>query len=96
MNSPSLHLVPDADAPALHPAPDSVAQQIKRLQGEIKALSAEQATTMRGQVLAGVDLARDVMANPSQPEGVRQLAERIAREGESICQTLDQIVGRVS
>lgn len=84
-----LHVVQPGD-----PVPETAAQRIQRLQAEIKALGREQALAMRDQVLEGVAIAREVIANPAQPEGVRQLAEKIVRDGESLLQTLDAIGAR--
>ena len=89
MNRPiPLHIVtPDE-------SPETVGERVRRLQAEVAALGREQAAAMRASVLDGIEAAREVAANPSQPEGVRQLAEKIVRNGESLLLTLGQITGR--
>jgi hypothetical protein len=76
------------------PRPETVADHIRRLQAEVRALSAEQVQAMRADVLAGIETAREVALNPAQLEGVRQLAEKVVRDGESLVLTLDQITAR--
>jgi hypothetical protein len=89
--SPSLSLVPVEPAPA---KAETVADRIRRLQAEVQALGREQVAQMRANVIAGIEAAREVATNPTQPDGVRQLAERIARDGDSLLLTLDQITAR--
>jgi len=83
--------------PAAKPAPpETVAERIQRLQRQIEALGNEQVNAMRATVMEGLDAAREVAANPSHPPGVRQIAEKIARDGESLLTTLEAIQGRAS
>lgn len=82
--------------PAAKPAPETVAERIQQLQREIEALGNEQVNAMRARVMEGLDAAREVAANPSHPPGVRQIAEKIVRDGESLLTTLEAIQGRAS
>lgn len=81
---------------ALRPIPETVAQRIQRLQAEINALGGEQVTAMRASITDGLDAAREVAANPSIPTGVRQIADKVVRDGEALIQTLDAIQARAS
>jgi len=89
--SPSLSLVPGEPAPA---KPETVADRIRRLQAEVQALGRDQVAQMRANVLAGIETAREVAMNPTHAEGIRQLAEKIVRDGESLLLTLDGISAR--
>jgi hypothetical protein len=89
MTSTPLHIVASGE-----PLPETVAQRIQRLQADVRALGREQVQAMRAHVLEGVAGARDVATNPAQPDGIRQLAEKIVRDGESLVLTLDGLIGR--
>lgn len=89
--TPSLSIVANSDPV---PTPETIAERVRRLQAEVRALGQEQVQAMRAHILEGVQSAREVALNPAQLEGVRQLAEKITRDGESLVLTLDQIVGR--
>ena len=78
------------------PAKPTVAERIQRLQAEIAALGAEQIDGMRAQVNDAIEAAREVVANPSIPTGVQQLAAQVIRDGEALIQTLDAIRARAS
>jgi hypothetical protein len=75
---------------------ETVAQRVQRLQAEINALGGHQVSAMRQSVLEGLDAAREVAANPSIPTGVRQIADKVVRDGEALIQTLDAIQARAS
>ena len=51
---------------------------------------------MRQSIVEGLDAAREVAANPSIPTGVRQIADKVVRDGEALIQTLDAIQARAS
>jgi len=85
--TPALRIASDADT-------ETLAQRIAALQAQVRALGRQQVDEMRASVRDGIEAAREVIANPSQPEGVRQLAEKICRDGESLLLTLDAIVAR--
>lgn len=88
---PPLHIVTDADTPA---PTETVAERIQRLQAEVRALGREQAQAMRQQVLDAAAAACEVAMNPAQPAGIRQLAEKMVRDGQSLVLTLDALIGR--
>lgn len=92
--SPSLSVVETCAEVLARAKAETVAERIQRLQAEVRALSSEQVQAMRAHVLESVELARAVATNPAQPEGVRQLGEKIVRDGESLVLTLDQITAR--
>ncbi len=76
--------------------PETIAARIRTLQAEVQALSLEQMKAMRANILAGIEVASEVAANPAQPEGVRGLAEKIARDGEALLGSLDGVAARAS
>ena len=78
------------------PKAETVAQRVQRLQAEINALGGQQVSAMRQTVLDGLDAAREVASNPAIPPGVRQIADKVVRDGEALIQTLDAIQARAS
>lgn len=74
--------------------PQSLADRIAALQAEVRDLGRVQVTNMRETVREAIAAASEVAANPTQPDGVRQLAEKIVRDGESLVLTLDGITAR--
>ena len=82
-----------ATFPRPEPA-ETLAERIQRLQADLRAMNYEQIDAMRANVVSGMDVAREVATNPTQPDGVRQLAEKIVRDGESLILTLDSIRAR--
>jgi hypothetical protein len=87
MIRPDLHIVGE-------PKPETVAERIRRLQADLLDLSAEQVAGMRAHIAESVGLAREVAMNPAQPEGVRQLAEKMVRDGDGLLLSLDAVVAR--
>lgn len=73
---------------------ESLADRIRSLQAQAKALSRDQVAEMRAAVASGIAIAREVAMNPAQPEGVRQLAEKMVRDGDGLLLSLDAVVAR--
>jgi hypothetical protein len=78
------------------PKAETVAQRVQRLQSEINALGGQQVSDMRQTVLDGLQAAREVASNPAIPAGVRQIAQKVLRDGEALILTLDAIQARAS
>lgn len=80
MKSTALTIVPQREP--------TLAERITALQAELAAVGREQITAMREQIGEALSLASEVAANPSQPPGVRQVAERVVRDAEAVLLTL--------
>lgn len=76
--------------------PESLAERIRALQAQAKALSRDQVAEMRAAIADGIAIAREVAMNPAQPEGVRQLAEKVVRDGDGLLLSLDAVVARTA
>jgi hypothetical protein len=94
MSRADLHVVAAGGA-EIAPT-ETVAERIRRLQAEVRTLSAQQVSDLCDQVRTSMSFAGEVAANPSQPEGVRQLAQQMVRDGESLLLTLQQIIARTA
>lgn len=70
---------------------ETVNDRIRRLQAEARALNPEQVQAMRAHQVELIEAAREVIANASQSEGIRQLAAKILREGEGLLSMLDAL-----
>lgn len=86
--TPALAIVPKPDRP------QTLADRIAELQADLRTLNAEQVDAMRAHIVAGIDAAREVCANPSQPPGIQQIAEQLIRDAEGLVLSLDCIRAR--
>lgn len=90
--SPALSIVP-ADPPP--PAPETVAQRVRRLQAEAKALARDHVKALTAAMVSLEELAAEIAeGGDAYPNGVRDVARRLAEDLDSRVQTLDAIVAR--
>ena len=96
--SPSLAVVADNDRATQSfetAKPETVAQRVKRLQSEAKALAKDHVQALVYAIASAEALAAEIAeGGEAYPPGVRDLARRFAEEAGSKAQTLEAISGR--
>jgi hypothetical protein len=93
--SPSLSVVADNDLKTSAPKAETVAQRVRRLQQEAKALAKDHIRALNQAIVDVEQLAAEIAeGGDAYPPGVRDLARRLVEDCESKVQTLEAIVAR--
>ncbi len=92
--SPPLSVVAD-NSPNTSPKTETVAQRVRRLQQEAKALAKDHIRTLTAQLMEVEQLAAEIAdGGDAYPPGVRDLARRLVDDCEMRVQTLEAITAR--
>lgn len=90
---PSLTVVADGDLKA--PAGEAVAQRVRRLQAEAKALAKDHVKALAIALNEVQQMAHEIAeGGDAYPPGVRDVARRLVEDMDSRVQTLEAIVAR--
>ena len=93
--SPSLSVVANNDLKVALPKAETVAQRVRRLQAEAKALAKDHVATFGAAMLELAVMARDVSeGGEAYGPGIRDLARRLAEELDARAHTLEAISAR--
>ncbi|HEY8616432.1 hypothetical protein [Phenylobacterium sp.] len=93
--SPSLSVVADNDLKTSAPKAESVAQRVRRLQQEAKALAKDHIKALNQALVDVEQLAAEIAeGGDAYPPGVRDMARRLVEDCEMRVQTLEAIVAR--
>lgn len=77
------------------PAPETVAQKVRRLQAEAKALAKDHVRALAAEMVRIEQIAAEIAeGGEAYPVGVRELTSRLVEDIESRVQTLEAIVSR--
>lgn len=80
---------------AQQPRADTVAERVRRLQNEARALAMGQVESFRDQIQSLADLAEEIAdGGDVYPVGAREVARRLAEDLVSKAQTLQVIVNK--
>jgi chorismate mutase len=93
--SPSLSVVADNDLKTNSPRVETVAERVRKLQAEAKALAKDHVAALT-QAIADVEVMAKEIAEggDAYPPGVRDLARRFVDDCEARVQTLEAITSR--
>ena len=95
--SPSLSVVADNELRTSHTAPktETVAERVRRLQGEAKQLAKDHVKALVQQIADLEVMAAEIAeGGEAYPPGVRDIARRLVEDCESRVQTLEAIAAR--
>lgn len=97
LERPALHVVDD-DAPGLAPAkPETVAERVRRLQAEARALAKDHVRALSEAMITAEQIAAEIAeGGDAYPPGVRDLCRRFVEDCEARVQTLEAISARTS
>jgi len=91
--SPSLSVVADNDLKTQKT--ETVAERVRRLQAEAKALAKDHVQALSAQMVAIEQMAAEIAdGGDAYPPGIRELAGRLVEDLDMRVQTLDAIAAR--
>lgn len=71
------------------------AQRVQALMAQAKGIARHHVLDMRAKVEAGVNVAREIEnGGDAYPAGIREVARKVADDGESLIGTLDALLAR--
>jgi hypothetical protein len=87
VTKPNLHVV--------EPKPETVAERVRRLQAEAKALAKDHVRALAAEMVRIEQIAAEIAdGGDVYPPGIRELTSRLVEDIESRVQTLEAIVSR--
>lgn len=94
LERPALHVVDD-DAPVVAPKPETVAERVRRLQAEARALAKEHVRALTEAMVDVERMAAEIAeGGDAYPPGIRDVARRFAEDCEARVRTLEALMAR--
>lgn len=95
-SKPDLRLVAEAEVYDLMKAPATIAERVKRLQAEARALALEEVEALERLLVEAAAKASEIASGgEAYPVGARELASRLAEDLPMKAETIKAIVSRL-